>query len=307
MSLSHLQAGKRSSIPPGASRLAGNAARLLQKTMMRARTLLATLTLLTPLASGLLLDPASARGDGDSPAVDQPQPRTDPNSKLAHRQMLDNLKKGRIDVYFVGDSITRRWRATDYPQFLANWNENFRGRNAANFGWGGDTIQNILWRLQNGELDGVQPKVIVLLAGTNNVGNAPASDAKVVEITKGIKALLGTIREKAPRATIIVMGIFPRNDGAAPTADIPSINKINANIAQLADGKTIRYLNINDKLADKEGKLLDGMSKDRLHLTVKGYQVWADALKPLFTELLGAPAKEDHAPPPTGDPSAGLK
>src|SRR5438874_5800259 len=103
--------------------------------------------------------------------ADRPVPRTDANSKLAHEQMLANLKKGRIDVYFAGDSITRRWRATDYPQFLANWNENFFGWNCANFGWGGDTIQNILWRLQHGELDGVHPKAIVLLAGPNNGGN----------------------------------------------------------------------------------------------------------------------------------------
>jgi lysophospholipase L1-like esterase len=239
--------------------------------------------------------------------ADQPVPRTDANSKLAHQQMLENLKKGRIDVYFAGDSITRRWRATDYPQFLANWNENFIGWDAANFGWGADNIQNILWRLQNGELDGVHPKVIVLLAGTNNVGNSPASDAKVSDITKGIKALLDTMRDKAPKATIIVMGILPRNDGAKPTAVMTSINKINENIAKLADGKTIRYLNINDKLADKDGKLFEGMSGDRLHLSLKGYQVWADALKPVLTELLGPPAKEDHAPPPTGDPSAKKK
>ena len=237
-------------------------------------------------------------------AADQPVARTDAHSKLAHQQRIDSLKKGRIDVYFLGDSITRRWRATDYPQFLANWKENFFGWNAANFGWGGDTIQNILWRLQNGELEGVQPKVIVLLAGTNNLGNTPASDAKAADIAKGIKALLTTLHDKAPKATIILMGILPRNDGAKPTAVMPSINKINENIAKFADGKTIRYLNINDKLADKDGKLLEGITEDRLHLSVKGYQVWADALKPLLTDLLGPPAKEDHAPPPTGDPSA---
>jgi lysophospholipase L1-like esterase len=240
-------------------------------------------------------------------AADEPVPRTDANSKLAHEQMLANLKKGRIDVYFEGDSITRRWRATDYPQFLANWNENFFGWNAANFGWGADTIQNILWRMQNGELDGVHPKVIVLLAGTNNIGSFPASDAKVSDISKGIKALLQTMREKAPKATIILMGILPRNDGRNPTAVMPSINKVNENIAAFADGKTIRYLNINDKLADKDGKLLEGMTGDRLHLSLKGYQVWADALKLLLTELLGPPAMEDHAPPPTGDPSAAKK
>jgi lysophospholipase L1-like esterase len=236
--------------------------------------------------------------------AEAPQMRNDANSALAHRQMLENLKKGRIDVYFVGDSITRRWRALDYPHFLANWNANFGGWNAANFGWGGDTIQNILWRLQNGELDGAHPKVVVLLAGTNNLGSRPASDAKVGEITAGTKALLETIHEKAPSAAIVLMGILPRNDANPPTAVIPSIAKINENITRLANGKTIRYLNINDRLADRNGVLLEGMTVDRLHLSVKGYQVWADALKPLLTELLGPPAKEDHAPPPTGDPSA---
>jgi lysophospholipase L1-like esterase len=250
---------------------------------------------------------ASGQARGGSMAADQPVPRADANSKLAHAQMLENLKKGRIDVYFEGDSITRRWRATDYPRFLANWNENFLGWNAANFGWGADTVQNILWRLQNGELDGVHPKVIVLLAGTNNVGSFPASAARVADIAKGIKALLGTMREKAPKATIIVMGILPRNDGDNPTATVESIDKINENISTFADGKAIRYLNINDKLADKNGKLFEGVTGDRLHLSLKGYQIWADALKPLFLELLGPPSQEDHAPPPTGDPSAAKK
>ena len=96
--------------------------------------------------------------------------------------------------------------------------------------------------------------------------------------------------------------IFPRNDSMAV---IPTINQINTNIARLADGKKVRYLDINDKLADKEGRLFPGMmNPDKLHPTLRAYQVWADALKPLFTELLGPPAKTDHAPPPTGDPSA---
>jgi lysophospholipase L1-like esterase len=109
------------------------------------------------------------------------------------------------------------------------------------------------------------------------------------------------MKSKAPEATIILMGIFPRNDNLAL---IRAIDRINENISKMADGKKIRYLNINDKLAQSDGKLFDGMMKDKLHPTVKGYQVWADALKPVFNELLGPPAKEDHAPPPTGDPSA---
>jgi lysophospholipase L1-like esterase len=244
-----------------------------------------------------------AQGPAPAPA-DQPVARTDRNSQIAHAQLLEKARTGRIDIYFEGDSITRRWGATDYPEMLANWKQNFFGWNAANFGWGGDTIQNILWRLQDGELDGVNPKVIVLLAGTNNVGTtvpAGGDDAKVADITKGLKAVLDLLRSKAPDATIILTAIFPRNDNMPAMA---TINKINADIARFADGRKIRFLNINDKLADKNGKLLDGMMGDLLHPTVKGYQLWADALKPIFIQLLGPAGKEDHAPAPTGDPSA---
>jgi lysophospholipase L1-like esterase len=236
--------------------------------------------------------------------ADRSAPRTDRNSQIAHEQLLQKARRGRIDVYFAGDSITRRWGATDYPELLANWRQNFFGWNAANFGWGADTIQNILWRLENGELDEVHPKVIVLLAGTNNVGTADPSgsdDARVEDISRGIKAVLDVMRSKAPRATIVLTAIFPRNDNMAV---IPVINRINARIAAFADGKTIRFLNINDRFADADGRLVDGMMRDRLHPTVRGYQVWADALKPIFMELLGPPAAEDFAPPPTGDPSA---
>jgi lysophospholipase L1-like esterase len=236
--------------------------------------------------------------------ADRPAPRADENSLVAHAQLLEKAKAGGIDVYFEGDSITRRWGATDYPELLANWKQNFFGWNAADFGWGADTIQNILWRLQNGELDGVHPRIIVLLAGTNNVGRTmpPEGDqAKVADITKGLTAVVAIKRAKAPAAVIIVMGIFPRNDNPAVMA---TINKINDSLSRFS-GPGVRYLNINDKLADKDGKLFDGMmNADKLHPALQGYQVWADALKPIFHELLGPPAKEDHAPAPTGDPGA---
>jgi lysophospholipase L1-like esterase len=236
--------------------------------------------------------------------ADRGAPRTDQNSQTAHAQLLEKARRGRIDVYFAGDSITRRWGATDYPELLAHWRQTFFGWNAANFGWGADTIQNILWRIENGELDNVHPKVIVLLGGTNNVGNRPppADDAaRVDEVSRGIKAVLGAMRARAPRATIVLTAIFPRNDNIAAMA---TINRINARIAAFADGGTIRFLNINDRLADANGVLFEGMMRDGLHPTVRGYQVWADALKPILTEVLGPPAAEDHAPPPTGDPSA---
>ena len=233
--------------------------------------------------------------------ADKATPRTDSNSVLAHKQLLEKKTRGKIDVYFVGNSITRRWGATDYPDFLAHWNQNFHGWNAADFGWGADRIEHMLWRIENGELDGVHPKVIVILAGTNNVGQRPGDDAKIADITRGLRALVDLCRAKAPNATIVVTGIFPRNDNIAV---MPEINRINANLAGFANGKLIRYISVNDKLADDSGTLFDGMMMDKLHPTVKGYQIWADALKPVLTELLGPPSPTDSAPPPTGDPSA---
>lgn len=229
--------------------------------------------------------------------ADVPLARTDRNSEIAHEQLLAKKTQGRVDVYFEGDSIIRRWGATDYPQLLENWKHNFFGWNAADFGWGADRIENILWRLDNGELDDVHPKVIVLLAGTNNIGAQVPADT----IVSGMEALLHTLRQKAPDAVIVLTAIFPRNDHME---FIPEIDAVNEKIAHFADGRTIRWLNINDKLADSAGHLYEGMmNRDNLHPALKGYQVWADALKPILTEVLGPPGREDHAPPPTGDPS----
>jgi lysophospholipase L1-like esterase len=275
-----------------------------------------------PLAQ--VVPPAPSAGPAD-----RATPRTDQNSMIAHAQLLEKARAGGIDVYFVGDSITRRWGATDYPELLAHWRQNFFGWNAGNFGWGADRTENILWRLEHGELDGVNPKVIVIQAGTNNIGTQPGGTpstlrepqgrpeqgrgatssgqaAKVAEITRGLTAILDSCRQQAPRATIILTAIFPRNDNMAV---MPEIDQVNANLARVADGRTVRYLNVNDRLADKDGRLFPGMmnERDKLHPTIQGYQVWADGLKPILTEMLGPPASTDHAPPPTGDPSAQRK
>ena len=125
-----------------------------------------------PAAGGSAAPGARRLRHGPIEPADRAAPRTDQNSMIAHAQLLEKARAGGIDVYFVGDSITRRWGATDYPDLLANWRQNFFGWNAGNFGWGADRTENILWRLEHGELDGVNPKVIVIQAGTNNVGAA---------------------------------------------------------------------------------------------------------------------------------------
>lgn len=227
---------------------------------------------------------------------DEAVPRLDANSLEAHAELLEKAKRGKIDLYFLGDSITRRWGALDYPQLLEHWKKAFFGWNAANFGWGGDTTRNILWRIRNGELDGVSPKVVVLMAGTNNLGKDSARD-----IAAGVAAILAAIREKAPAAAVILMSVPPRYDRPGL---LEATLEVNRGLARLA-GERVRFVDLTERLGGADGKALPGtMDKDGIHLAAGGYEAWAEALRPHLLELLGPPAAEDHAPPPTGDPSA---
>lgn len=239
--------------------------------------------------------------------ADLPQERTDANSRQAHQDLLAKRGKGRIDLYFVGDSITRRWGAAEpkYAAQLAHWQKSFHGWNAADFGWGGDTTNNILWRLDHDELTGVNPRVIVIMAGTNNLvvqAQPEAREAQAADIARGVEAILRRCQQLAPQARIVLMGITPRNDNMG---HMPVIERINAQLARLADGSRVKFIDLRAQLADAQGALLPGMTDaDKLHLALPAYEIWAQALRPVLLEWLGPPSGEDRAPPPTGDPSA---
>ncbi len=234
--------------------------------------------------AGIVEDPAvpSAVRSNPGGAVNQ-------NWIRRHNQFVATAKAGNIDLYMEGDSITDFWAS----RFKDNWNKNLGGWHPGDFGISGDRTQNVLYRIENGEFDGVKPKVIVLLIGTNNLAsNATYGENSVDDTVKGVAAVLHALQQKAPQAKILLMAIFPRNDPPPKArADINQrIAQANEQIAKLADGNTIKFLNINDQLADKEGKLLPGiMGRDNLHPADKGYQVWADAMKPILTQWLGAP------------------
>lgn len=247
-------------------------------------------------------EPAAASDRTTKSPLATPQERTDRNSQIAHQQLVKKAQAGGIDLYFLGDSITRRWGCTDpqWASLMENWKKNFYGWNAANFGWGADGVQHMLWRVRNGELAGVRPKVIVICAGTNNVGNQPGDEKKIGDVVGGVTALAAACRELAPEAKIVLTAIFPRNDNIAV---MPEIRAINERLAELADGSMVYFLDVNDKLADPDGKLFEGMTIDQVHLSAKGYQAWADGLRPILEKLLGPRGATDHAPPPTGDPS----
>jgi lysophospholipase L1-like esterase len=253
------------------------------------------------LASVALVAQETTGSAPDLAATTVPQPRTDTNSELAHAELVRKAGAGVIDVYFIGDSITRRWGALDYPELLAHFEQSFFGWNAANFGWGGDRTQSMLWRLDNGELAGVSPKVFVVQGGTNNLGDFESSEERIDAVTAGIEAIVERCRRHAPDALVVVTAVFPRRD--RPEFNV-SIAAINAKLALYADGGNVRYLDINDRLVDSRGLLGETMSEDGLHLSLEAYRAWADALQPLLAERLGAPAQRDLAPPPTGNPAA---
>ena len=222
------------------------------------------------LAAALLLPAVNAAAGAAAIA------RTDANSVAAHAQLLQKAHAGRIELYFLGDSITRRWGTADpqYHPLYANWLHNFQGWNAADFGWGGDTTANILWRVEHGELDGVNPRVIVLLAGTNDLGTALARHERARdtehEVVAGIAALVRSCRARAPQATLILTAITPRIDHREL---LPLIGRINRHLAGLADGRHVRYLDIGPQLLDAHGDPHPGMlNPDGLHLAVDGYQ-----------------------------------
>jgi lysophospholipase L1-like esterase len=198
-----------------------------------------------------------------------------------HEKFLDQAKQDQIDLLFLGDSITDFWRGKA-PRFGINiWNKYYPPLHAADFGISGDRTENVIWRIDNGELDGLHPKVVVLMIGTNNSRtNSPE------QIAEGIKVILGKIRGKCPDTKILLLGVFPRNTLKDIPAQTEAPAKINAIISKYADDTTIRYLNINDKFLGPDGKVPADIMPDFLHPNEHGYQIWADAMNPTLFEMM---------------------
>jgi lysophospholipase L1-like esterase len=263
--------------------------------IMRAAAIL--LILLIPsrqlLAQTLPTTQPSLRSEpADQPAVKVGRRGTpDAGFMRLHTEYVAKAKAGNIDLYLEGDSITDFWQ----HRHLSNWNRNFAGWRAADFGISGDRTEHVLWRLDNGELDGVNPKAIVLLIGTNNLpANAVYAANTVQDTFAGVKAVVAKLQEKAPQAHILLLAVFPRED--KPLAD--KIAALNTMIATLDDGKLVKFFNINEQFTDADGKLLPGvMLRDKLHPDDKGYDLWAAAMRPVLTQWLGPPTPTTGGPP----------
>jgi lysophospholipase L1-like esterase len=214
-----------------------------------------------------------------------PAPRTFPTNWMSsHEAFVKQAKQDGIDLLFLGDSITAGWLWGNGG--LNVWNKYYAPRHAADFGIGYDRTQNVLWRIEHGELDGIKPKVVVLLIGTNNAGNEDNGKPRntTPEIVEGVAAIVREIRTRLPESKVLLFGIFPRGETNDPVRE--QVKAVNAQLAKLDDGKMVKFMDIGSKFLGPDGILSRNIMPDLLHPNEKGYQIWADAMENTLASIL---------------------
>ena len=197
-----------------------------------------------------------------------------------HEQKLkerDEMEK--VGLLMIGDSITHGWEGGG----KAVWDKYYAKRNAFNIGFSGDRTEQVLWRFDHGEIDGISPKAAVVMIGTNNTGHRQDDPD---ETAAGIKAILDELGEKLPETKVLLLAIFPR--GASPDDNLRKINDaINEHISKFADGKRVFYLDISNEFLEDDGTLPKSIMPDLLHPNAEGYEIWAKAMEPTLAKLMG--------------------
>ncbi|MHC4556007.1 MAG: GDSL-type esterase/lipase family protein [Planctomycetota bacterium] len=197
---------------------------------------------------------------------------------LRNDAVNERVKQGNVDLLLIGDSITHGWESGGKKY----WDRYYAPLNAVNMGFSGDRTQHVLWRLDHGHLEGISPKLAVLMIGTNN---SNGTDNTVEEIADGIIAICKKLRTKCPKTKILVLAIFPR--GPEPSAQRKKNAKASLLASKIADGKMIHYLDINNKFLTKDGFLSKKVMPDYLHPNEAGYKIWAEAIELKVAELMG--------------------
>jgi lysophospholipase L1-like esterase len=199
-------------------------------------------------------------------------------------QVLSRAKDnpGPCDVVFIGDSITQGWEGPGKNV----WTNYYGQRKCLNFGVGGDKTEHVLWRFEQGQLDGLKPKVAVLMIGTNNSNNNRDGTEQYTtsDILEGVQAIVKQIRERLPDTKLILMDIFPR--GKTFSAQRGKLLQINQALEKLADNRAIFYVDIGSQLIEADGSISTDMMRDALHPGEKGYEIWAAAIEPKLKEFL---------------------
>jgi beta-glucosidase len=218
-----------------------------------------------------------------TPNTITPVPRPDEWWKKRHAAAVERAKQGNSDLAFVGDSITHGWGGGPEKDERFNrdiWDKTFAAYKPINLGFSGDRTQHVLWRLQNGEMDGVKPKVVVIMIGTNNIGSDSPED-----IVKGIGSIIDWLHKNQKQAKLVVHAIFPRspNPDNRPRRKVEDTNRL---LETLVRQKHEIYLDINAQFLDEYGVLRSNIMPDYLHPNQVGYKIWADGLSPTLKRLL---------------------
>ena len=202
-----------------------------------------------------------------------------------HRAMVERAHQGNVDLVLIGDSITHAFGGQpDTGDSFHNrgkdtWDLFFGDAHTLNLGISGDRTQHVLWRLDNGELDGIHPKVVEIMIGTNNVGsNTPE------EIAEGVLAVADRVHTKLPDAKILLLAVFPR--ATVGSAQRTAVDQVNSILAKASHPK-MTYLNIGSVFLDKKGEIPDSVMPDKLHPMAYGYRLWAMAMEPTLAKLIG--------------------
>lgn len=199
--------------------------------------------------------------------------------KQRHEACVEITKKGSVDVMFIGDSITQGWEGTG----KATWDKLFAPLKAANFGFSGDRTEHVLWRLENGEMIGLKPKVIVMMIGTNNIGHGSSDAPKTAD---GVKAIIAKLRSSFADSRILLLGIFPRGLKADDPARM-NVAKATELFKDVADGDQVRFMDIGKFFIRADGTLRNTLMPDLLHLNKDGYEIWGKAIEPTVREMMG--------------------
>lgn len=197
---------------------------------------------------------------------------------LRNDAVNERVKQGNVDLLMIGDSITHSWEGGGKKY----WDKYYAPRNAVNMGFSGDRTQHVLWRLEHGHLEGISPKLAVLMIGTNN---SNGKDNTAEEIADGIIAICEKLRTKCPRMKVLILAIFPRSP--EPSDQRQKNAKASLLASKIADDEMIHYLDINEKFLTKDGFLTKKIMPDYLHPNEAGYGIWAEAIESKVAELMG--------------------
>ena len=218
-----------------------------------------------------------AEGDKPAHSAVTPEPRSG-GWMNRHDSFNQRVAKGNVDLLFIGDSITHAWESNGKKV----WAEYYAKRNAVNLGIGGDRTQHVLWRLDNGNIKNISPKVAVVMIGTNNSGDGRNTAEEMID---GVTAVIDKLRDKLPKMEILLLDIFPR--GQRINSQRGKILQVNQVLSRLDARPHVTFLRIGQNFVRTDGSIAKDIMPDFLHLTPKGYEIWAKAIEPTLARLMG--------------------